>query len=504
MPTKLSSASFDFAVRPGQQPQAAERDQQERFNVVVLGDFTGRTNRGVVESLAPRKLRNVDVDNCARVFEQLGATLKLTGPGMPDGVVELTFAALDDFHPDKLLGQIPSLAKLAEARRLVLNPSTAEQGKVVLQTLLGAVAAPPTSQPPSAATPPAPESDNDTMSRLLGGTPPPSVKSPAPSSQVEQFIRQIVAPHISPAPGGWQSGALAAAEMELTSRLNAILHHPDFQALEAAWRGVDMLVRRIDSSEEIGVQVLDASPAELEADLAAQEQVEASALFRLLRDRRPRLLAGNFTFGQTPADVRTLGKLAEIAARLSVPFVATAAPQLVGCDCFGAHPDPDDWKMKLPADVAELWQTLRQSSHAGHVGLAAPRFMMRQPYGKAGDPIESFPFEELSGEPQHESFLWGPSAVLCACAAIDAIQAGDPDLDEFTGGEISELPVHKSTNDGEVVVKPYAEAWLTDRAVDRMVNCGVIPVVSVKNQNAIRLNHLCSIANGSVALRFNS
>ncbi len=511
MPTKLSSASFDMAIRPGQQPQATERDPQGRFNIVVMGDFTGRASRGVTEPLNTRKLLHVDVDNFARVFAQLGTKLQLTGAAVPNGAIELAFASLDDFHPDKLLAKVPALANVAEARRLVLNPATAEQGKTALEAYLGAAIAAPAA-PAAAPASPKRESDDDTMARLLGGTPPPAVKSPAPSSQLEQFIRQVVAPHVSAAPGAWQSGAVAAAEMELVSRLKPILHHPHFQALEAAWRGADLLVRRIESSEEIGLLVLDVSLAELGVPpLGGSTAVppeggtpnEPSALFRLLRDRKPRLLVGNFTFGQNADDLRTLGKLAEVAGQLSAPFVAAAAPQLVGCDSFARHPDPDDWKTKLPADVAEIWEALRQSPHARHVGLAAPRFLLRQPYGKAGDPIETFPFEELPGEPAHEAFLWGHSAVLCACAAIDAIQAGDVELEGFTGGEIEDLPVHRFNDDGESTVKPYAEAWLTDRAVERLLACGILPVVPVKNQNAIRLNYLDSVSTPTTNLPFN-
>lgn len=500
MATKLSAASFEMNLRPAPRPQTGEREPQGRFNIVVLGDFTGRASRGLTEPLSARKLLAVDVDNFGRAFAELRVTLKLTGAGIPDGAVELAFAALEDFHPDRILARVSALAPLAEARRLVLNPATAEQGKSALQAYLGAAMAAPMT-PPAAGPVPAPESDDDTMARLLGGTPPAVKKAAGQSSQLDQFIRQVVAPHVTSAPGAWQSGAIAAAEMELATRLNAMLHHPEFQALEAAWRGVDLLVRRIESAEEIGLLVLDVSPAELQADLASHRPAEPSALFRLLRDRKPRLLIGNYTFGQTVDDLHALVRLAEIATQLAAPWVATAAPLLVGCDSFALHPDPDDWKAKLPADVAEVWQMLRRSPHASRVGLAAPRFLLRQPYGKAGDPIEMFPFEELPGDPAHEAFLWGHPAVLCACAVIDAIQSGDPELAELSGGEIGDLPVHKFNADGEITVKPYAEAWLTDRAVDRLLKHGVLPIVPLKNQNTIRLNHLCSIADGPVALR---
>jgi type VI secretion system protein ImpC len=496
--SKLSSFSFDLNVDPDRESQGTKRNPKERINLVVMGDFSGRASRGVIELLPPRKLLNVDVDNFARLFAKLGAKLRLTGPDIPDGVVEQGFASPDDFHPDQLVTRVPLLAKLLEARRLLLNPSTAEQGKTALQACLRTIIAPAeslasTGQPES-------ESNDQTMARLLGGALPEKKSAPA-TSQLDEFIRQIIAPHISAAPNAWQSGAVAAAEMELTNRLNAILHHADFQAVEAAWRGIDFLVRRIESPEEIGLLVLDASFAELQETLAAHDDVEQSALFSLLRDGEPKLIVGNYTFGHTADGLRSLGKLAEIAAELCAPFVATAAPQLVGCDSFGAHPDPDNWKEKLPADVSEIWDSLRRSPHAPYVGLAAPRFMLRQPYGKAGDPIETFAFEELPSQPAHEAFLWGHPGLLCACAAIDAIQSGDTGLVDFSGGEVGDLPIHRFTEDGEKVVQPYAEAWLTDRAADRLVKHGVIPIIGAKNENVIRLNHLCSIANGPVPLR---
>jgi hypothetical protein len=110
VPTKLSSFSFDLNVDPDRESQGTERDLHGRVNLVVMGDFTGRASRGVIEPLPPRKLLNVDVDNFARLFAQLGAKLKLTGAEIPDGMVELGFASTDDFHPDQLLTRVP-LAK---------------------------------------------------------------------------------------------------------------------------------------------------------------------------------------------------------------------------------------------------------------------------------------------------------------------------------------------------------------------------------------------------------
>jgi type VI secretion system protein ImpC len=507
MPAKLSSASFEFSTTPGQQPKSVPRDSQKRFNMVVMGDFTGRTNRGAAGPLASRKLLHVDCDNSERVFAQLGARLRLPGAAASNASSELEFSSFDDFHPDALLTKVPTLAKIFEARQLLLNPSTADQGKAALQAYLGAAIG----VPPEQAQPAGPakgESDDQTLARLLGGQKPSGPKPGGAPSHVEQFIRQLVAPHVAPTPASWQQSALSAVDIELAKGLRALLHHPDFQSLEAAWRGADFLLRHIEAVEDIGVFLLDVSQSELEAELLGAGDLPHSELARLLRDRNLSLVAANYTFGQTADDVRALGRMADLASSLGAPFIATASPRLVGCDSFGLRPDPDDWKIALRPEVETAWQALRKTPAANHLGLAAPRFLLRQPYGKSSDAIESFLFEELAGEGAHECFLWGHPAILCACVIADAFQTqvADEQTDvEAPGcGEVGDLPVHKYLEDGETVIKPYAEAWLTERAADRIVAGGIMPLLSRKDYNSIRLPSLHSVAlpAGTLPLRW--
>jgi len=491
MADKLSSASFEFSVRPGSQPRAeAARTTAKRFNIVVMGDFSGRASRGVAEPLATRKLVPVDCDNFERALGQFGAKLKV-----PHGssTVELEFQSLDDFHPHKLLSRAAALTKLSEARRLLANPSTAEQGKSLLEAYLGSAIG-----GPSDAAKPGPakaESDDQTMTRLLGGAPPAPSASPAVSSTVDQLIKKLVAPHVAPAAASWQQSALSAVDMELAKSLRVVLHHPDFQSLEATWRGADFLLRRIESVEDIGVLLLDISRAELGTALA-MEGSEPSPLMRMLRERKVSVIAGNFTFGRTAEDLRAFEQLTRLAAQLKAPFLATADPGLLGCDSFGRHPDPDDWKLALPSDVAAAWAAVRSLPEASHAGLAAPRFLLRLPYGKAGDPIESFPFEELPGQPVHEHFLWGHPAMLCACVIVDAFQAqlDDEESGEVSGGEVGDLPMFKFNDDGETAIKPYAEAWLSERAAARMAGAGILPLLSRKDYNSIQLIDFHSVS----------
>ena len=55
------------------------------------------------------------------------------------------------------------------------------------------------------------------------------------------------------------------------------------------------------------------------------------------------------------------------------------------------------------------------------------------------------------------------------------------------GGEVSGLPIHKFTIDGEIQVKPCAEAWLSDRAAAAILSRGIMPVLSVRGRDAVQL-----------------
>ena len=61
----------------------------------------------------------------------------------------------------------------------------------------------------------------------------------------------------------------AAVDEALSDAMRAVLHHPDFQNAESLWRGVDFLLRRLETSHQLQVHLIDLSAEELAADLSA-------------------------------------------------------------------------------------------------------------------------------------------------------------------------------------------------------------------------------------------
>jgi type VI secretion system protein ImpC len=496
MSTLSSDARLEFGLEFGRAPSSHPRNPDAPLRVLILADFSGRSARNACEPLAGRTVRRVDIDNLEQVFAGFHAALTLSEATVPNGALDVAFASLDDFHPDQLMQQIGPLSELLSARALLKSPHTAAQGAQALERLLGAMlppaadaAAEPVTKADDA------ESTDDTLNRLMGH-PSTSTAPPAPKSggvTIDALIKDIVGTTdaAAPEPAG-QAALLAAVDMELATQLRSVMHNSGFQALEAAWRALDLLVRRCPDEERVTFQVLDVALDELDADLAE--------LYRLLRDEPPDLLVGNYAFGAGVEDLRVLGGLAQLCAALNASFLGAADPSLVGCDSFDTHPDPDEWKLAVPVETRATWQSLRALPDAAHVGLALPRFLLRLPYGVASDPIDSFGFEEIPDPAAHDALLWGNSEFLCAHLLADAFAAEGDAMQTAGAGDVDDIPVFTFMRDGEKAAKPCAEAWLVDRAADEIRQHGLIPCQSIKGRDAVHVPGIQSIAEGAPPL----
>ena len=486
-PIKPGNISFDISFKKAASREPVDEDTPLR--IAVLGGFSG-----TVGDAAAGRAARVDVDNFDTVCSGFHAALRVADGA---GEIELRFQHLDDFHPDRLLQKIPSLAHLTGLRARVANPTTADAAAAELRDLLGTDVATPTAAGiPSATT--QTESASDLIARLLGKPASGSPAAPAPAgakSIVEQLIANSVAPATVPAATPAQTSLLSTLDAELSKRLRAVLHHPDFQALESAWRGLDFLVR--NSGENVKLHALAISRAELDSQLAAPGNPAATALGRTLGQLVPAVVLSAFCFGEK--DTALLGKIARLAAACGTAFIAGGSSDLAGCVSFGSQPNPLDWTPSPCAAFAEL----RRTPEASHLGLALPRFLLRQPYAPGSDAIETFPFTELPAEDDHECKLWGSAAFLCGHLLLDAFSNEGWEMElGGTGGEIGGLPVHAFRQDGGKEVTPCAEAWLTDKATDAFLSRGLMPVLSVRGRDSVLLVSLRSISEPARPLAF--
>lgn len=491
-----------FGVATQELPYEESLADDTPFRIAVLGDFSGRASRGIVETgraLAARRPVRVDRDNVDEAIARFAPELRLW---LGDARAAVRFAELDDFHPDRLYERLPAFRALRETRERAAAPvPLGDIGRQGSRVSTGRAAS----------------ASGNLLDQILGDVPPPpggAAATPArgepvraaQSDPLSEFVRRVVAPHVVPETRPAHPERVEEVEQIVGADLRAVLHQADFQALESAWRSVDFLVRRLETDSVLQVYLIDVSKAELAADLGTADGAE-SGTYRLLVESSVgtagahpwALLVGLYGFGPDADDVDLLRRLGAIAGAAGAPILAAADSRVVGTESFGSAPDPDDWSR----DTTREWNALRRMTDARYIGLAAPRFLLRLPYGGPdGDPCDVPEFEELSAPNAHDEYLWGNSAVLSALLHGEAFASNGWSLRPLL--DVPGLPFHLVRADGEVTGKPCAEVVLTARAVDRVLDCGVMAVESMKDGDAVRLARMQSIAEPLAALAFRS
>jgi type VI secretion system protein ImpC len=290
---------------------------------------------------------------------------------------------------------------------------------------------------------------------------------------------------------------IAGLDVALAGQLNAILHAPEFQALEASWRGLHLLVRAADRDAGVKVKALDISKRELGRTLRKfhGNAWDQSPIFRRVYEEEfgqlggepYALLVGDYAFDHQPADVALLADMAQIAAAAHAPFIASAAPALLQMEGWAEVANPRDLtRIFLTAEYV-AWRALREQEDARYIGLCMPRFLARLPYGAATDPLDSFAFEEETAGPDTSKLLWGNAAFAFAanvarafaaygwCARIRGVDRG---------GIVEGLPVLRHpTADGDVDRRTVTEICLSERRDAELASCGLIPLVHRKNSD---------------------
>lgn len=478
--------------------------EETPFCVAIMGDFSGRTRR---DSLGERPALLIDRDNFDEVLAKIAPEIQLPLNG-DKSPVRLAFSELDDFHPDRIFERSEMFQRLRNLRSRLSDPSTFPSAAAELGLAAGRQSA---AKEPPRETQPAPsiarvatgslldESIEQTQGRAVDET---ARRAP---DELQEFVRRITEPHLVAANSDLQSEVVAVLDRAASAQMRSLLHSPNFQALEAAWRAVFLLVRRIETNARLKLYLIDISMQDLKADLAPSPgpsgDLHSTGLYRRLVEKSVgtpgaepwAVILGNYSFGPSFEDAELLGQIARIARAAGAPFIAGASPQLLGSPSFASAPHPRDWKPHQNTDGARAWAELRRLPEASAVGLALPRFLLRLPYGEKTVPVEFFTFEEMLGSPTHEDYLWGNAAIACTLLLADSFNTYGWAMRPGAISDIDGLPLHAYERDGESELKPCAEALLTDDAVERILENGLMPLVSLKGRDLVRLARFQSI-----------
>jgi type VI secretion system protein ImpC len=293
-------------------------------------------------------------------------------------------------------------------------------------------------------------------------------------------------------------GALIAElDRKLTEQINLVMHHPEFQALEGAWRGLHHLVNNTETDEMLKIRFMNITKAELGRTLKRFKGTawDQSPLFKSIYEAEYGqfggepfgCLVGDYYFDQTPPDVELLGEMAKTCAAAHVPFVSGASPTVMQMASWQELANPRDLTKIFTTPEYAAWRSLRESEDARYLGLAMPRFLARLPYGAKTSPVAEFDFEEDTGAADHSRYTWANSAYAMAvninrsfklygwCSRIRGVESG---------GAVEGLPTHTfPTDDGGVDMKCPTEIAISDRREAELAKNGFMPLIHRKNSD---------------------
>ncbi|QKX16447.1 type VI secretion system contractile sheath domain-containing protein [Microbulbifer sp. YPW1] len=465
-----------------------------KLKVAILGDFSGRASGKQCDpgSIATRRAHRLRKDNFEMLFEQLQVSIHLPLMDQPLHLLEF-----DDLHPDYLYQRVPLFKKFIELEKQLLTPAEFSRAADEIQQWRPELAELDTSSSSAAGG----LSARSMLDAILSGQAYQEEYQSSATGQIDQLIKDIVAPYVQQKPDANQGVYLEAVAQAASEAMRKVMHHSDFRQIEASWRSLHLLLRRLDDHPGLELHLIDISKEEILADLAqAEDDLEKSQLFQRLVAGEAvaggipyNLILGDFFIEDEERDLHMLIDLATIAQAAGSALVMGGDSRLAGCASLAGSMDPDDWHYPLSEEFASSWQAVREYDACAHVALAAPRFMLRLPYGADTARTESFKFEELTPELGHQYYLWGNGAYLLGLSLCsEFVTRGQPTA--VASDIYSDLPLHLRRLPQGQWMTPCAEALMTDTGAARFQSAGLSTLRSVQGRDEILLPKLQSLA----------
>ncbi|MBN9673436.1 type VI secretion system contractile sheath large subunit [Roseibium aggregatum] len=279
-------------------------------------------------------------------------------------------------------------------------------------------------------------------------------------------------------------------DARLSAQVNEILHHPSFQSLESAWRGLDYLLSNVEWDAGLKLRVMNISRGDLRSALlhAPEETSTRSPLSEALFEgvyRSPDgvpygLLVLDHSVGDCEEDANILSEFARICAKAQTPLLTGLSPGTCSSDGFAearkAKGEPEPPVLGQPA-----WAELRRNEISRYIGLCLPRMLGRRPYSDKVSPTAGFAFEEEASVGSASDFLWINAAFAMAANIGRAVKTygwGVRIRGFDSGGEVIGLPEVPMPSAGETAgVMPPVEIVIGERREAQLAEAGTMPLL---------------------------
>lgn len=410
------------------------------FTIRVLAPFTMSLQGPWSQLPLP-----VDLSNLDKVIESMGISGYFPMPAelCPDGGIEIAVFRMKDFHPDAMVQKNPFLSHLLAAGQLLSDPQlTAAEKQQGLEEF-----------------PDLPELHVSAEAENA---------IPKDAGVLDNILNMVAMPgELQDA--GLSSKSLsgrAAVDRIIQAVLARVYSDKAFRDAEAAWRGVQLLLRQ-GAGADIDFR-LELVPVTLET----VEETIASLTVSQINDL-PSLVIVDLPFDNAPHSIKLLEKVARFAEILMAPAVVWASPRLMDLDAWADMNRLPFLPHYLEGAYFAKFNRLKSQPEANWLAIACNRLLARYSYGSENRP-RTVSFEEPA--PPWVSPVWAIATLILKSFAETGWPTRFTDWREF---QIRDLAVYFITPDKAVA----SEVLISEDRMDQMRRAGLIPVVTPANRD---------------------
>ena len=289
---------------------------------------------------------------------------------------------------------------------------------------------------------------------------------------------------------------IARLDQLITAQINAVIHSPRYQQLEASWRGLWYLVHQHADTKHVKIKLLSITWQEVTRDLGKSIEFDQSQLFKKIYSDEFGMpggepigaIIGDYEICHRPSahhpydDLATLAGLAQIAAAAFAPFITGASSELFGLDTFDELATPQNFERIFSQEEYIKWRAIRDQNDSRFVGLTLPHILMREPYQTLLSPLGGFLYKEDTSRP--DQYLWGNSAYAFGGILIREFAAtgwfghikGVP-RGHLGGGLVNDLTTQYFNTDAKGIAhKISTDVLITDKVERQLSSLGFIPL----------------------------
>ncbi|MDM8515323.1 type VI secretion system contractile sheath large subunit [Desulfobacterales bacterium HSG16] len=431
------------------------------FTIVAIAPFT-LENSGSTSDVTSIP---VDIFSIDQVMESLNINLYVALPEKlcPAEGIEITIKRMKDFKPGQMILTQPFLKKITGTIDFIKKARSEGQDELSIYEQIM------------------------THSDFGKGIPeiekpagkPPATKKIRQSqtgneSAIDNILDMVAIPQqdITPKSSSSASQSLVSQYEDILNRILTIIFQNDqFRQLEAAWRGLKLLLtqKSLDNSlsnNKIQVKIVPAFSDTLEKTLG-----ELSLI--LAYDDLPSLVIADFSCNNSPVSMDKIKAMCNFAEVLMIPLVSWIEPDFFHIDSLKDMDKLSFLPHHFEKQVYAKWQKIKSQSAARWLTLTVNRFLIRSQYG-LDNRAKNLDFIEK--RPLWISSAWAAASLIAQSAAKTGWPTCFTDYRHF---RLDNLGICHDANIDHL----STETDFSEDRIRQMIDSGIMPLVPEKGKD---------------------